>query len=131
MDLRVTLRTLAKQPGFCLAAILTLALGIGANTAIFSVFDAVILRPLPYPDPGRLVFVWQKRPDGRENGVAGINYQEWVKQTRSFERLEGWIPQFYNVGAGDQIVQAPGSRVSAGFLPALGAQPVLGRSFTE
>jgi putative ABC transport system permease protein len=131
MGLRVTLRTLAKQPGFCLAVILTLALGIGANTAIFSVFDAVILRPLPYPDPGRLVFVWQKRPDGRENGVAGINYLEWVKQTRSFERLEGWIPQFYNVGAGDQIIQTPGGRVSAGFLPALGAQPVLGRGFTE
>ncbi|HEV8043070.1 MAG TPA: ABC transporter permease [Bryobacteraceae bacterium] len=131
MDLRVTLRTLAKQPAFCLAAILTLALGIGANTAIFSVFDAVILRPLPYPDPGRLVFVWQKRPDGRENGVAGVDYQEWVKQSRSFERLEGWIPQFYNAGAGDQIVQAPGGRVSAGFLPALGAQPVLGRGFTK
>jgi putative ABC transport system permease protein len=131
MDLRLALRTLAKQPGFCLAAILTLALGIGANTAIFSVFDAVILRPLPYPDPGRLVFVWQKRPDGRENGVAGMNYQEWVKQTRSFERLEGWIPQFYNAGSGDQIVQAPGGRVTPGFLPTLGAQPVLGRAFTE
>src|SRR6202451_2847962 len=95
MDVLLAFRTLAKQPVFCLAAILTLALGIGANTAIFSVFDAVILRPLPYPEPGRLVLVWQKRPDGLKNGVAGMNYLEWVKQTRSFERLEGLIPQFY------------------------------------
>jgi putative ABC transport system permease protein len=131
MDVRLAFRTLAKQPVFCLAAILTLALGIGANTAIFSVFDAVILRPLPYPDPGRLVLVWQKRPDGRENGVAGINYLEWMKQTRSFERLEGLIPQFYNVGASEEITQASGARVAAGFFPALGAQPALGRGFTQ
>jgi putative ABC transport system permease protein len=130
MDVRFTLRTLVKQPAFCLAAILTLALGIGANTAIFSVFNAVILRPLPYPDAGRLVLVWQKRPDGRENGVSGINYLEWIKQTTSFERLEGLIPQFYNVGGGEETTQASGARVSPGFFTALGAQPVLGRGFT-
>src|ERR1700685_1069752 len=104
MDVLLAFRTLAKQPAFCLAAILTLALGIGANTALFSVFYAVILRPLPYPDPDRLVLVWQKRPDGRQNGVAGINYLEWIKQTKSFERLEGFIPQFYNVGADDNTI---------------------------
>jgi predicted permease len=130
MDVRFTLRTLAKQPAFCLAAILTLALGIGANTAIFSVYDAVILRPLPYPDAGRLVMVWQERPDGRENGVSGMNYLEWIKQTRSFERLEGLIPQIYNVGGGEETAQASGARVAPGFFAALGAQPVLGRSFT-
>jgi putative ABC transport system permease protein len=129
MDVRFTLRTLAKQPAFCLAAILTLALGIGANTAIFSVYNAVILSPLPYPDARRLVLVWQKRPDGRENGVSGMNYLEWIKQTRSFERLEGLIPQFYNVGGGEETTQASGARVSPGFFPALGAQPVLGRGF--
>lgn len=130
MDVRFTLRTLAKQPAFCLAAILTLALGIGANTAIFSVFDAVILQPLPYPDAQRLVLVWQKRPDGRENGVSGNNYLEWIKQTTSFERLEGLIPQFYNVGGGEETTPASGARVSPGFFAALGAQPVLGRGFT-
>ena len=130
MNVRIAIRTLAKQPAFCLAAILTLALGIGANTALFSVFYAVILRPLPYPDPDRLVLVWQKRPDGRQNGVAGINYLEWVKQTKSFERLEGFIPQFYNIGVGDNTIQTQGARVAPGFLPALGAQPVLGRGFT-
>ncbi len=131
MDARIAFRMLAKQPGFCLAAILTLALGIGANTAIFSVFDAVILRPLPYPDPDRLVLVWQKRPDGRQNGVAAINYLEWIKQTKSFERLEGFIPEFYNVGAGDHTLQTQGARVAPGFLPTLGAQAVLGRGFTQ
>src|SRR5580704_15977467 len=130
MDVRFTLRTLAKQPAFCLAAILTLALGIGANTAIFSVFNAVILQPMPYPDARRLVLVWQTRPDGRENGVSGINYLEWIKQTTSFERLEGLIPQFYNVGGGEETTQASGARVSPGFFTALGAQPALGRGFT-
>jgi putative ABC transport system permease protein len=130
MDVRIAFRTLAKQPAFCVAAILTLALGIGANTAIFSVFYAVILRPIPYPDPDRLVLVWQKRPDGRQNGVAGINYLEWVSQTKSFERLEGFIPQFYNVGAGDNTIQTQGARVAPGFLSTLGAQPVVGRGFT-
>lgn len=130
MDVRIAFRTLAKQPAFCIAAILTLALGIGANTAIFSIFDSVILRPLPYPNPNRLVLVWQKRPDGGQNGVAAINYLEWIKQTKSFERLEGFIPEYYNVGAGDTTIQAQGARVDAGFLPALGAQPAIGRGFT-
>ncbi|HLK18124.1 MAG TPA: ABC transporter permease [Bryobacteraceae bacterium] len=130
MDVRIAFRALAKQPAFCLAAILTLTLGVGANSAIFSIFDAVILRPLPYPNPDRLVLVWQKRPDGRQNGVAAINYEEWIKQTKSFDRLEGLIPAYYNVGAGDGMVQAQGARVDPGFLPALGAQPVMGRGFT-
>lgn len=129
--MRFTLRSLAKQPAFCLTAILTLALGIGANTAIFSVFDAVILRPWPYRDPGRLVMVWQTRPDGRINGVAGINYLEWIKQTSSFEGLEGLISQFCNVGARNDSVQASGARVSAGFFATLGIQPVLGRGFSQ
>jgi len=131
MDLRITLRTLAKQPSFCLTAILTLALGIGANTAIFSVFNAVILRPWPYRDPGRLVMVWQTRPDGRINGVAGQDYSEWIKQAGSFERLEGLIPQFYNVGGREDTVQATGARVSPGFFDALGVQPALGRGFAK
>src|SRR5579871_760114 len=129
MDLRIAFRTLGKQPVFCLAAILTLALGIGANTAIFSVFDAVILRPLPYRDPARLVLVWQKRPDGRENGVSGMNYLEWVKQATSFERLEGAIFQFDNVNTRGEPVQVRGARVSPDFISTLGVQPLLGRGF--
>ncbi len=69
-DFKFAFRSLAKQPIFTLAAVLTLALGIGANTAIFSVFNAVILRPLPFRDPANLVLVWQKRPDGRPAGVS-------------------------------------------------------------
>ena len=130
MDIRLALRTFAKQPVFCLTAILTLALGIGANTAIFSVFDAVILRPFPYPNPNRVVMVWQKRPTGQMNSVAGINYREWIKQATSFERLAGIIPQTYNIGSGDAIVQEMGARVSANFFSTLGVQPGLGRDFT-
>jgi len=68
---------------------LTLALGIGANTAMFSVFDAVVLHPLPYRDPSHLVLVWQKSPNAKENPVSGINYLEWSKQSKSFEQLLG------------------------------------------
>jgi putative ABC transport system permease protein len=129
MDLRFTLRTLAKQPGFCVAAILTLALGIGANTAIFSVFDAVILRPFPYRDPGRVVMVWQKRPNGQMNSVAGIHYHEWIKQSTMFEKLAAIIPESFNVGRGDDISQVYGARVSSNFFSTLGVQPALGRDF--
>jgi putative ABC transport system permease protein len=129
MDARFALRSFIKQPVFCLTAILTLALGIGANTAIFSVFDAVILRPFPYRDPSRVVMVWQKRPTGQMNSVAGIHYHEWIKQSTTFEKLAGIIPQPYNVGAGDDLVQAQGARVSANFFSTLGVQPALGRDF--
>jgi putative ABC transport system permease protein len=129
MDLRFTLRTLAKQPGFCVAAILTLALGIGANTAIFSVFDAVILRPFPYRDPNRVVMVWQKRPSGQMNSVAGIHYHEWIKQSTTFEKMAGLIMESFNVGSGDQINQVVGTRVSSNFFSTLGVQPALGRDF--
>ncbi len=131
MDVRFALRTFKKQPGFCLTAIVTLALGIGANTAIFSVYNAVILRPLPYRDADRLVLVWETRPDGRENGVTGESYLEWIKQTSSFDRLEGLTPRFYNVGARGDNVQASGANVAAGFFSTLGVQPVFGRDFSS
>ena len=128
-DLRFAFRSLARQPGFCVAAILTLALGIGANTAIFSVFDAVILRPLPYRDPGRLVLVWQKLPDGNWNPVSPVNYLEWAKQTSTFERLLGMYTQFYNFKGRDESFELLGAQVSRGFFSTLGVRLALGREF--
>src|SRR6202022_4954575 len=104
-NFRLAFRSLAKQPIFSLAAVLTLALGIGANTAIFSVFNAVILRPLPFRDSGRLVLVLQKRPDGRVAGVSAVNYREWVKQASSFEQLLGMYQQYYAYRTAQQSTQ--------------------------
>ncbi len=127
--LRYALRSLSKQPGFCVSAILTLALGIGANTAMFSVFDAVILHPLPYRDPSRLVLVWQTLPNGAENPVSGVSYIEWSKQARSFDPLLGMRNLYFNFRTGPESRQLLGAQVSRGFFSALGLQPIFGREF--
>ncbi|HUK42598.1 MAG TPA: ABC transporter permease, partial [Candidatus Acidoferrales bacterium] len=129
MDLRFALRSFLKQPVFCLTAILTLALGIGANTAIFSVFNGIILRPFPYRDADRVVMVWQKRPAGQMTSVAGVYYREWLKQATSFDGLAAFIPRTYNVGSGENISQTYGARISPNFFSTLGVQPALGRDF--
>ncbi len=128
-DFKFAFRSLIKQPIFALAAVVTLALGIGANTAIFSVFDAVILRPLPFHDPAGLVLVWQKRPDGLPAGVMPVNYQEWVKQATSFQQLLGMHEQFFNFRSGRQSAQVIGAQVSPNFFRSLGIEPMFGRGF--
>lgn len=128
-ELRYAFRSLARQPVFCAAVIVTLGLGIGANTAMFSLFDAVVLHPLPYRDPSRLVLVWQKPPSGKEAPVAAINYLEWGKQTKSFERLPAMRNLFFNFRGPGEPRQLLGAEVSRGFFSALGLQPVLGREF--
>ena len=88
-DLRYGIRTLAKNPGFTIVAVLTLALGIGANTAIFSVVDAVLLRPLPYPESDRLFMVYQTLPQdpAQNTGVSYPNYLDWAQQNEAFESM--------------------------------------------
>ena len=85
-DIRYGLRQLAKHPGFTIVAVLTLALGIGANTAIFSVVNAVLLRPLPYPEPERLVYL-NETVSGTDTSIALPNYVDWRNDSRSFEHL--------------------------------------------
>jgi len=128
-DFKLAFRSFGKEPIFTLAAVLTLALGIGANTVAFSVFNAVILQPLPFRDPTNLVLVWQKRPDGQPAGVTPVNYQQWTKQSTSFEQLVGMYQQFYNFRSGQQSAQVIGAQVSPDFFRVLGIQPVLGRGF--
>jgi putative ABC transport system permease protein len=127
-DLRYTGRTLARSPGFALTAVVVTALGIGANTAAFSVADFVFLRPLPYADAKRLVKLWQAPPGGR-NQVSPPIYGDWKASSRSFEAMGAYFGIGANlVGQGDpQRLEC--SAVTADLLPILGVQPLLGRLF--
>src|SRR5713101_1219261 len=130
-DIRHAARRLAKSPGFTLAAVMTLALGIGATTAIFSVVDAVLLRPLTYRDPNQLVLVWERfgaRSQDR-NVVNPANYLDWRDRTKSFADLAafGWSQQTFT-GEMPELVQ--GRSVTPNFFHTLGLTPLLGRTFT-
>src|SRR5262245_8072338 len=128
-DLRFAARTLRKNPGFTAIVLATVALGVGANTAIFSVVNAVLLRPLPYAEPGRLVAVYQTLPrEGvRNNGVSFLNYADWAEQTRSFETLAAIrMHDFTLTGQGDPLLVVAGTLTSNAF-PMLGSRPILGR----
>jgi putative ABC transport system permease protein len=131
-DLRYSLRVLRKMPGFTVVALLVLALGIGANTAIFSVVNSVVLRPLPYPGADRLVLIWETDvKDGiQREGPSGPNFLDWKEQSQSFEDME-----LFEVGTGTvtgegQPEQVVGLRVTTNFLSMLGGRAILGRSFT-
>src|SRR5579864_3084564 len=90
LDLRYALRRLAANPGYTCAAVLTLALGIGANTAIYSVIDGVLLHPIPFPEPNRLVALDEKT--GQEEGsVSYLNLLDWQRQSQTFEGIAGWL----------------------------------------
>jgi predicted permease len=137
-DARYGLRNLLRTPGFTIVAMLTLALGIGANTTIFSVINDTLLKPLPFPDPDRLVLVWEtfSRNPGDWNIVSAPNFWDFEKQSQSFERMAIFdsAGRGYNLstsGNRDQqeAEQVSGLRVSAGFFSVLGAQPFLGRTF--
>ncbi len=129
-DLRYGARMLLKKPGFTLVAVITLALGIGANTAIFSVVNAVLLRPLPFKEPDRLVMIREmKLPQFPEFSVSPGNFLDWKRQNTVFERLVSLRGASFNlIGAGDPE-QVMGLRVTDGFFAMLGAQPQIGRVF--
>lgn len=125
-DLRYALRSLRQSPGFTLAVVATLALGIGANTAVFSVVDAILLRPLPYPQAERLVMVWESKRDP-ENPVSPANLFDWRSRTRTLERIAMFRPHRVTiVGSGEPLeVQAHG--VNREYFTALGVNPHKGR----
>ena len=128
-DLAYSVRTLTRAPGFAVTAILVTAIGIGANTAAFSVADFVLIRPLPYGDTERLVKLWQRPPNGGRNEVSPPLFREWKTSSRSFERMGAFHGTAVNlVGRGDPV-RLEGSAVTADLLPILGVQPKLGRLF--
>jgi predicted permease len=130
-DVRYALRGLRRAPGFTFAAALTLALGIGANVAIFSVVDAVVLHPLPFPEPDRLVALYGTSPVAQSNSISYPNFLDWQRETRTFEALAIWRPEFFVLDDRGQTEQLQGQMVSADFFPILRVRPLLGRMFTR
>jgi putative ABC transport system permease protein len=130
-DLRYALRMLAKSPAFTVIAILTLGLAIGANSAIFSVIDAVLLRPLPYPHSEQLVRVFGKQPQLDLAPSSPANFLEWREENQVFERIGTYVGKGFNLLGGDKPERVIGARVSADFLPLLGVRPAIGRLFTK
>lgn len=130
-DVRFAFRSLAKNRGVTAVAILSLALGIGANTAIFSAIHAVLLRPLPYKDPGRLAYLWMdnRRLALHEDLTSYPNYQDW-KKNRSFEDLAALVPTDSILSALEEPARVPDAVVTSNLFSVLGVQPALGRVFT-
>ncbi|HEX8354310.1 MAG TPA: ABC transporter permease, partial [Pyrinomonadaceae bacterium] len=130
-DLRYGLRVLLKNPGFTAVAVIALALGIGANSAIFSVVDTVLLRPLPYKDPDRLVMVWEDntKQGYPTNTPAAANYIDWRDQNQVFEGMAAIADQNFNLTGDGDPERLTGRRVSASLFPLLGVAPQLGRAF--
>jgi putative ABC transport system permease protein len=134
-DLRHGLRVLLKNPGFTAVAIIVLALGIGANTAIFSIVNAVLLRPLPFGDPQRLVQVWHVPPPKSFPGmtqfsVSAANFIDWHEQNHVFDKMAIYSDSSLNLTGREQPEALQGASVSSDFFSTLQAQPVIGRAFT-
>ncbi len=130
-DLRLAVRSLRRRPGFTLVVVITLALGIGANTAIFSVVNAVLLSPLPYREPERLIAVWAKSEvRGLTNQpVSFLNYTDWNEQNRAFEELAALRAESLNLLGRGEPERVNGVRVTVNILKTLGVKPEYGRDF--
>jgi len=129
-DVRYALRMLRRSPAFTTAAVLTLALGIGANTAVFSIVDTVLLRPLPYASPETLVTVGERNAEGASSSVGFATLLDWRARSQSFAQLalmRSWQPTLVTSGEADRLEAV---RVSANYFEMLGVRPVLGRGFT-
>src|SRR5687767_1265811 len=130
-DIRYGIRGLVRHPGFTLIAVLTLALGIGANTAIFSVVNGVLLRPLPFADPNRIIWVWDTQPQLATAPTSLPDFLDWKEQNRSFEHLAAYLSgnMFFDVGYGTEDI--PVGLVTPETFAHFRVSPILGRTFTE
>jgi predicted permease len=128
-DIRFAFRMLRKSPGFTAVAVLTLALGIGANTAIFSVVDAVLLRPLPYPSPQSIALVVETVGKTEHNPVSYPNFLDWQRENKVFQNLAAYAPSEVNLSSGGNSEHVPCEVVSGGYFDLLGVHPILGGTF--
>src|SRR5215211_4673739 len=132
-DIRYAVRGLLKRPGFTVIALVTLALGIGANTAIFSVVNAVLLRPLPFRNPDQLVIVWEDATFAGfpRNTPAPANYVDWKTQNQSFVDMAASYETSFNLTGDGEPERVAAYSVNSNFFPLFGVQPLLGRSFSD
>jgi macrolide transport system ATP-binding/permease protein len=130
-DVRYGLRQLRRAPGFTLTAVLTLALGIGSTTAIFAFVNAVLIKPLPYKDPNRLVHLYESIPLGPRFHLSYPDYQDWKRENKVFSSLDVYMPYGFMMETAAGLRQTAGARVSAGFFRILGVSPILGRAFYD
>src|SRR5580704_4910603 len=135
-DVRFALRILRKSPGFTAVIVLTLALGLGGSTAVFSLVDAVLLKPSPFPHAERIVFPWRLAPHGLNLGYDKIPWGRFdfmflSQESKTFEYLGAFQSDSFNLTGSGDPVRLDGLRASAGFFPTLGVSPLLGRAFTR
>ena len=130
-DLRYAFRMLLKSPGFAAIAVVTLALGISANTALFSVVNGVLLNPLPYPHSEQLVAIYGTSPGFNQAPITYLNFLDWQQQSQTFASMAIYRNQDYNLTGQTESERLSGTMVSGEFFPVLGTQPVLGRTFTS
>ena len=130
-DLRYGVRSLRKSPGFALVAVAALALGIGANTAMFTIVNGVLLRPVPYPQPDRLLKLYNRGRNFKEGSVSYPNFLDWRRRSRSFEQMAAYRTDSFNLTGQATPERLRGEMASAAMFPALGVRPIIGRTFTE
>ena len=129
-NVRYSIRGLARTPGFTITVVLTLALGIGANSAVFSAIDAILVRPLPFVEPDRLVSVMETRPEAGETVIAPVRLEEWNAGNRSFEAITGYFTEDVSETTGDTPSRVRWAGVAPKFLEVWRVAPLLGRDFT-
>src|SRR5215472_9435800 len=130
LDIRYAFRMLRVSPGFTAIAVLTLALGIGANTALFTVVNGVLLNPLPYPQSDRVVALYEKAPGFDKAPTRYLNFLDWQRDTKVFTSIAMYRNQDYNFTGAGEAERLSGYMVTADFFPTLGISPILGRGFT-
>src|SRR5215831_2280376 len=130
-DLRFALRMMRKSPGFTIVAVLTLALGIGANTAIFSVVNGVLLNPLPYPHSEELIALGESKPNFQNGSISYPNFRDWQKENQTFSSMAIFRGYAFNLTGQGDAEQIRGQLISSDLFPMLGIQPLLGRNLTR
>ncbi|MGE5205717.1 MAG: ABC transporter permease [Chlamydiota bacterium] len=130
-DMRYAVRTLRKSPGFAAVAVITLALGIGANTAMFSIVNAVLLRPVPYPEPQRLLKLYSSTAQFHKASVSYPNFLDWQRRSRSFDLMAAYRTDSFNLTGQANPERVRGEMASSSIFGVLGIRPIIGRTFTD